>query len=102
FCTLFMLGQVARSRKDFERAQACYEASVILWREVPTSATFMVHCLHGLGGLAQAQGQPQRAARLFGAFERLLPSAFTQSNLPLATREELDREVAAVGAQRSP
>src|SRR6266849_3675986 len=36
-CTLFTLGQVARSQGDFERAQNCYEASLTLIRDIPTS-----------------------------------------------------------------
>ena len=54
-------------------------------------------CLRGLAGVASTQGQPLRAARLFGAAEALREAI--RACLPLADRSRYERVVTAARAQ---
>jgi hypothetical protein len=73
-----------------------FEDSLALYREVGNEDG-IAYCLAGLAGVAGAEGQPERAARLLGAAEALLEA--TGVRLIAADRAEYDRNVAAVRAQ---
>src|SRR5258705_534244 len=98
---LYMLGQVARFQGAFVRAQTCYAASLTLFRDMPATEGFFLNCLHGLGALAQAWGQPQRAVRLFGAVDGLFGRSHIDTNLLYARRGDFDRDVDATRAHLS-
>jgi hypothetical protein len=56
------VGVVALEQGQYERAQQAFAESLL------TATTYMLGtALEGLAGIAVAQGQPERAARLFGA-----------------------------------
>jgi hypothetical protein len=57
----------------------------------------IAECLAGLAGVAGAEGQLERATRLFGAAEALLEAA--GAHLAAVDKSEWDRNVAAVRAQ---
>src|SRR5207253_504806 len=61
-----------------------------LWQEMQQveQRLAIVKGLAGLGEIAAAQGQAERAGRLFGAASRLLPASST-------SREEVHRRIAA-------
>jgi hypothetical protein len=59
----------------------------------------MLECLAGLGALMAAQGQPRRAAVLFGAI-RILRAALNAPMWP-AERVEYERHLASVSAALS-
>jgi predicted ATPase/DNA-binding CsgD family transcriptional regulator len=64
------LGMAARHQDDLARSKASFEEALQVAGE--KSARLEVsQCLEGLAGVACAQGQPKRAARLFGAAEAL-------------------------------
>src|SRR5581483_10291255 len=68
--SLAELGLVARDQHDYERAAARAVESLRLLRE-QGSTYYVPDCLELLAAVASAQGQPERAARLFGAAEAL-------------------------------
>ena len=59
----------------------------------------MAASIEGLAGLAAAQGQAGRAARLFGAAEALRESV--SNRIPPSERAEYDHNIAAARAQLS-
>ena len=73
-----------------------FEDSLALYREVGNEDG-IAYCLAGLAGVAGAEGQPERAARLLGAAEALLEASGT--HLIAADRAEYDHNVATVRAQ---
>jgi tetratricopeptide (TPR) repeat protein len=93
--SLHNLGKVAESRGDYEAARARYEESLTLHREVGERRG-IAECLLGFAGVAAAAGQPERAARLFGAAAALREAI----GVPMAPvdRADYDRHVAAVHA----
>ena len=89
------LAAVARAQGDYEGARALYRECLGIFGpagEQPVIAAV----LEGLAGLAAAEDQAERAARLFGAAEALRAAIAT----PLAPgqRPEYDRYVAATHA----
>jgi hypothetical protein len=93
---LHNLGYVALHRGDGQQGAALFEESMLLYQELkwPTS---IAECLAGLAGTAGVLGQPERAARLFGAAEALLET--TGAQMVGVDRAEWDRYVAVVRAQ---
>jgi len=63
---LVNLGAIARAQADFGRAVALYRESVALSFTAGSKGR-VLECLDGFAQLADAAGQPQAAARLFGA-----------------------------------
>lgn len=59
-------GYVALHRRDFRQATALFRESLRLGQELGRQAN-TAFCLAGLAAVAAAQGQSERAARLFGA-----------------------------------
>ncbi len=75
-------------------AQASYREGLRLWQEMQQveQRLGIVTGLAGLAEIAAAQGQAERAGRLFGAASRLLPATSTY-------REEVHRRSTAARAQ---
>ena len=75
-------------------AQASYRQGLRLWQEMHQveQQPGLVKGLAGLAEVAAAQGQAERAGRLFGAASRLLPATSTY-------REEVHRRSAMACAQ---
>jgi tetratricopeptide (TPR) repeat protein len=76
-----------------QHAKALYQQGLHLWQDMQQvdSGLGIVRGLAGLAEVAAAQGQAERAGRLFGAAERLLPAA---SNY----RDDVNRRVAEARA----
>jgi len=91
-----VLLELARVQGDRNRAAELFGESLVLCREIE-SARDMAYCLAGLAGIAAASGQPERAARLFGAAEVLREPVGMP--LPPAYRAAYERDVAAIRAQ---
>jgi predicted ATPase len=74
-----------------QQAKTLYQQGLHLWQDLQRvdNGLGMVKALAGLAEVAAAQGQGERAGRLFGAADRLLPSA---SNY----RDDLNKRVAEV------
>jgi len=79
---------------DEQQAKVLYREGLSLWQDLQRGGNELgiVKGLAGLAEVAAAQGQAERAGRLFGAAARLLPA--TSSYLEL-----MNRRVAAVRAQ---
>jgi non-specific serine/threonine protein kinase len=93
--SLFLLGLVARYRGDYKLAATLWRESLTLFWELRYKGG-IVWCLEELAGAAGVQGQPERAARLFGAAEALRQVI----GVPVwpSERADYDRSVAAVRA----
>jgi len=74
---------------DEQQAKMLYQQGLQLWQEMQRvdNGLGIVRALAGLAEVAAAQGQVERAGRLFGVADRLLPAAS-------AYREDLNRRVA--------
>jgi len=66
----YFLGHAARLTGDYAQAHACYRRAVIILAEMNNSWG-LFYLLEALACLAVAEAQWERAARLFGAAERL-------------------------------
>jgi non-specific serine/threonine protein kinase len=91
--SLNRLGFVAREEGDARGARALIEESLAIFRELGHRFGIAQN-LEGLAVVAVAQAQPERAARLFGAAERLRD--VIGAPLPPADRAGHDRSDAAV------
>ena len=92
FCRL---GTVVHAQGDDARATALYEESLALYRELGNKHG-LAECLEGLAGVAVAQRQLERAARLLGAAETLRQA--TGAPLSPGERARYDRDMSAVRA----
>ena len=90
---------------DGRQAGAALIESLVLLRDIH-DRLFMLYCLSGLGGVASAQGEPVRAARLFGAVTTLrdvlgvptlLGEHALQEGLVAAARSQVDEATFATG-----
>ena len=88
-------GRWRTRRATTGRATALYEESLALRRELGNKHG-LAECLEGLAGVAVAQRQLERAARLLGAAETLREA----TGAPLSPRERVryDRDVSTVRA----
>jgi predicted ATPase/transcriptional regulator with XRE-family HTH domain len=93
--TLSALGRVAQVRGDAARAAALFaEGLALTWElRLPREAAW---CLEGLASLAVAQGQLERATRLFGAVEMLRDT--TGIAIPVADQTTQAHDVAPLRA----
>lgn len=96
--SLFNLGFVAHHDDDYQQAATFFEESLSLFQKLE-SWRGVVDCLLGLAGVAVSAGQPERAARLFGATEAVREAIHVGSVLSYPDRLEYDRYIAAVRAQ---
>ncbi|HEU5430491.1 MAG TPA: LuxR C-terminal-related transcriptional regulator [Thermomicrobiales bacterium] len=94
--TLANLGEVIRARGDLPRASALMRESLSLARE-QGNLRGIVGALESLAAVAGAIAQTERAARLFGAAERLRETM--AAPIPLAGRETYERDIARVRAK---
>jgi DNA-binding NarL/FixJ family response regulator len=94
--TLGNLGRVAHELLDHQRAEALFEESLVVCRGLAGRKRAVAYALHYLGAIANAQAQPIRAARLFGAAAALLEAAGARVS-PL-DRAGHEHELAAVRA----
>jgi hypothetical protein len=83
---------VAHTQGDDDRATALYKESLTLYRELGNKHG-LAECLEGLAGVAVAQWQLERAARLLGAAETL--REVTGAPLSPGERARYDRDVSA-------
>jgi tetratricopeptide (TPR) repeat protein len=95
--TLLNLGRAARAQGDSIQAARHFRESLVLLSESRLSSSLIPDCLDGLAGVAGAQGQPERAARLLGIADALRDSA--DMLLQPAYRAAYERDVAAARAQ---
>jgi tetratricopeptide (TPR) repeat protein len=88
------MGELLQQYGEEHMAQASYREGLRLWQEMQQveQRLGIVKGLAGLAEIAAAQGQAERAGRLFGAAARLLPATST-------SREEVHRRSAAARAQ---
>jgi ATP/maltotriose-dependent transcriptional regulator MalT len=93
--SLSILGKVAALQNDYTAARAYYEESLTFSGKV--DAVWIASSLEGLAGVVAAQGEPARAARLYGAAEALRGSV----GIPIlpVDRATYERLVAAVRTQ---
>jgi predicted ATPase len=87
------VGDLYHQYGEEHMAQASYQQGLRLWQEMQQveQRLGIVKGLAGLAEIAAAQGQAERAGRLFGATSRLLPATS-------AYREEVQRRSAAARA----
>jgi predicted ATPase/class 3 adenylate cyclase len=95
--TLIELGRAAHAQGYCVQAAQHLIESLALMSEKRFPLSPIADCLDGLAGVAGAQGQPERAVRLFGAAEALRESAGNM--LWPAYRTAYDRDVALARAQ---
>jgi DNA-binding CsgD family transcriptional regulator len=99
FCivvNLGWLGVVALRQGDHETAAELLKEGLALAQELE-KGDFLAMCLEGLAGLAGAEKEAQRAARLFGAAETLREAIGVP--IPPADSPDYDRDVAAARSQ---
>jgi hypothetical protein len=92
---LMNLGGVTREQGDYAAARSLFKECLAIFRDLGQREGI----IQGLGGLAvavAAHGQPERAARLFGAAEGLREGI--GAPLPRADRAKQDRSITAVRA----
>jgi non-specific serine/threonine protein kinase len=96
--SLHNIGFVTHHQGDYRQAVTFFVESLSLFQKLG-SWRGVVDCLLGLAGAAVSAGQPERAARLFGATEAVREAIYVGSVLSYPDRVEYDRYVAAVRAQ---
>jgi len=86
--TLGNLGRLAHDEHDYQRAEALFEESLVVCRGLTGRRRAVAYVLHYLGVVANDQGQPIRAARLFSAAAAIRAAAGASvSPLDWATEE---------------
>src|SRR5207244_1896837 len=108
---LEILGHAAKDEGDYAAARAFYEERIAVhddlgdrrgtgWALADSRDSqynyHRIYAVEAMAGLAAAEGQPERAARLFGAAEALREVA--ASPLPVSERGDHHRIVASVQA----
>ncbi len=71
---LYITAQAAWASDEHERAYRCFREALVLASEA-ADKTNSAYCMQGLAALAEAWGEPRRAAQLLGAAEALLEAA---------------------------
>ena len=89
------LGRMAQSREDYATARSSYSEAIVLGQEMVNLWLVAMH-LSAFATLATDQKQPEKATRLFGAAETLLPSI--RLEMSVAERAEYDQAIAAARA----
>jgi predicted ATPase/class 3 adenylate cyclase/Tfp pilus assembly protein PilF len=90
--SLNSLADLARDERDFVSAQALYREALVIGRELGEKLR-IAFSLEGLAAVVAALGSSLRAARIWGAADRLRAEA--GSPLPPKDRPDYDRRVAA-------
>lgn len=91
---LTLLGRLARQQGDYARAKGRYGESLALYHQLG-NATFTAWCLEGVAGVAGAEGDHRRAARLCAAALR----ALARTPLPPGEQDDVDRSVLTARAE---
>jgi len=91
---LTLLGRLARQQGDYARAKGRYGESLALYHQLG-NATFTAWCLEGVAGVAGAEGDHRRAARLCAAGLR----ALARTPLPPGEQDDVDRSVLTARAE---
>jgi non-specific serine/threonine protein kinase len=94
--SLINLGFVAHHQDDYRQAATFFAESLALFQK-HGGRRGIVDCIAALAGVAGAEGQPERAAQLFGAVDAMREVIHTFLAYP--DKIEHDRNVAAVRAQ---
>jgi predicted ATPase/transcriptional regulator with XRE-family HTH domain len=89
---LVQLGSVARDVGNYHEARSLYSEGLRIWAELGKKS-LIADCLEGLASVSAKHGQPERAARLFGAAEHMRET--TGVPLSPSERQDYDRYVAA-------
>jgi tetratricopeptide (TPR) repeat protein len=89
---LVQLGSVARDVGNYREARSLYSEGLRIWAELGKKS-LIADCLEGLASVSAKHGQPERAARLFGAAEHMRET--TGVPLSPSERQDYDRYVAA-------
>jgi tetratricopeptide (TPR) repeat protein len=92
---LLIIGRAVLSQGDIERARTLFKDSLVRF-QMMEDQTAIAECLGRLAEVAMANGQPMRAAQLFGAQETLRAALGTP--LPPVDRADYERHIAAVRA----
>ena len=93
---LHNLGHVLCRQKDIERAKACFRESLEIARDWAGEPDVVLG-IGGFAGVAAASGQPERAARLLGVVDTMLPVVGYVLEPP--DRADYDRIVSETRAQ---
>jgi tetratricopeptide (TPR) repeat protein len=93
---LHNMGYVALHQGSNSQATSFFSESLLSFRALGTEWG-IVSCLTGLAGVAQAMGQPERAARLFGMVEEFI--GYKGIVLEPVDQAEYERKLAATRAQ---
>jgi non-specific serine/threonine protein kinase len=96
--SLALLGQIAQKQGALSTARDVYSECIHLIQERVGDKATLAIALHGLGGVAWAQGEPRRAARLLAAALSLQNATGGTTPLSLTSREDVERDLAAVRA----
>jgi hypothetical protein len=91
------LGESSRLEGDLISAKGPYREALKILQEVDIRAGYCL-CLEGLAALAIANGQSERGARLFGAWEKLREDVFVLDNYPFLVRQR-ESHISAARAQ---
>jgi non-specific serine/threonine protein kinase len=94
--TLLKQGRMAQHQGDWPAALACFTESLSFFHEC-ASGRNVAECLEGTAVVAVAQGQPDRAVRLFGAAEAVREAGGW--SLPPVYRSDHEEAVAALRAE---
>ncbi len=95
--SLSLLARVEAGQGDRAAARTLYEASVTMASQGMGDKGALASCLEGLASLVAAQGELVRAARFWGAAERLRETIGTPN--PPVERADYGRAVASARAQ---
>jgi non-specific serine/threonine protein kinase len=95
---LALLGQIRQRQDEFSTAVELYSECIALIRDRVGDKATLAIALHGLGGIAWAQGRPQRAAQFFAAAFSLQNAAGGATPISLTRRDDLERDMAAARA----
>jgi non-specific serine/threonine protein kinase len=93
---LLNLGYIAQHQGDYSQVAMLIAESVALFQKLRIERGIL-HCLVVLAGVVGGQGQPERAARLFGVVEAQHEAFGTR--IEPSDRNEYNRNLAAVRAQ---
>jgi len=94
----FNLAWVSLHRGDHRKAKVLFEESLRLYAE-EDNKNGMENCVWGFAALLGTTGNPNQAARLFGAAEALLEGVGIRRRMDTSDQKEFDHYVAAVRTQ---
>lgn len=99
--SLALLGQINQRQGNFSTAKDMYSECVALIQTRVGDKATLAMAWHGLGRVAWAEGQPQRAVQFFAAARALQNVAGGLTPISLTSREDLERDITAARAALS-